>query len=173
MRDEAVTARKPDGSVSKAFCSSADAVRREGLRFMVMGEPSGRFLGRPRSMIEASDSPRRCPMEWPVRCEVSDWPRVWPMGFVVETALGGPGLGEDRPSVVDVGWAELGLADSGVFEMDVGAVESASVEAELGVYGEARGYGDWSSMRALLGGTSGGVDPALSRLKDNCLVSLG
>lgn len=94
------------------------------------------------------------------------------MGLVVDPALGA-GLGEDRPSVVEVGWAELGWADRGVFETDVGAVESESVDAELGVNGEARGYGDWSSMRALFGGTSGGVEPALSRFNDDCRVSLG
>lgn len=57
---------------------------------------------------------------------------------------------------------------------DVGAVETVlSVDAELGVYGEARGCGELSFILALFGGTSGGVDSDLCLLHEPCLVNLG
>jgi len=57
--DDAVVAGCPEGRCSKAFCSSMMAVVVEGERFEIeylMGEPSVRFLGRPRSMIEEPPS---------------------------------------------------------------------------------------------------------------------
>jgi len=66
-RVDAEVAGMPDGRCSKALCSSetlavdGDRLDFEGSRFI--GEPSGRFLGRPRSMMEdaPSDSWRRWP----------------------------------------------------------------------------------------------------------------
>jgi len=59
--EAAELARIPCGKVSKALRSSMDPVRRLG--FLFNGDPSGRFFGRPRSMIEdaPSDSWRRWP----------------------------------------------------------------------------------------------------------------
>lgn len=69
------------------------------------------------------------------------------------------GAGEDRPS-------RVGRAEIGVFDMDVGAVdvERRLVEdADIGVYGDGRGYGDLSSLvRPDFGGTSGGPLPDLN-----------
>jgi hypothetical protein len=57
--EDASVARMPWGRDSNAFCSL------EALRLLIvrlMGLPSARFLGRPRSIIDASDSPLRWPM---------------------------------------------------------------------------------------------------------------
>lgn len=56
--DETSVARKPWGSDSNAFCSwDIDALRLLPVR--LMGLPSARFFGRPRSIIDVSDSPLR------------------------------------------------------------------------------------------------------------------
>jgi hypothetical protein len=67
---DAVVAGCPEGRCSKAFCSSRRVADVEGDRFEIerlTGDASARFLGRPRSMIEAppSDSWRRWPWEAP------------------------------------------------------------------------------------------------------------
>lgn len=82
------------------------------------------------------------------------------MGLDVGPAL--HGLGDDRPS-----GAELGCAERAVPDTDGEAVErTLIVDAEFGVYGEARGCGELSFILALLGGTSGGVDSDLSLVDD-------
>ena len=119
--EEAWAALTPCGKCSKANCSSAvGAACLEGAR--LIGDPSVRFLGLPRSISDEldSDSPRRCDMVWtrpPVRCweaVVSDWLRKWPgewrrwvgKGRVVTLLFTAccmiadasfAGLGEDRP----------------------------------------------------------------------------
>lgn len=68
-----------------------------------------------------------------------------------------------------------------MFETDVAAVEADSKpvdDPDMGVYGEARGCGEPSFIRADLGGTSGGVPqlplPERERIRevDDCRVSL-
>jgi hypothetical protein len=133
----------PDGRCSKAFCSSRRAAELEGDRFeteRLMGDASARFLGRPRSMIAVapSDSWRRWPwaaLRGNCRCGASETPREWPAeGGVGVTERAG--LGEERPSRMEMGTAELGVADT-----EVGAVDAERrlvFEADMGVYGDAR-----------------------------------
>ena len=74
------------------------------------------------------------------------------------------GLGEERPSGMEMGTAELG-----VVETEVGAVEADRrlvLEADMGVYGEARGWGELSVILADFGGTSGGVLPDRRRVPE-------
>ena len=63
----------------------------------------------------------------------------------------------------------------GVPETEVAAVDGRDVAdvAENGVYGDGLRYGEFSSILALFGGTSGGKVLDLSRLSDNWCVSLG
>jgi hypothetical protein len=147
---EAVVARWPEGRCSKAFCSSRRAADADGERLEVvrgMGDPSARFLGRPRSMIEAppSDSWRRWPCEAPLGyclCGASETPREWPEAMGDGPAIGGVGVmaparelkgwGEERPS----GMEALGTAELGVFETEVEAVEAdrrVVLDADMGV----------------------------------------
>jgi hypothetical protein len=150
MREEAVVAGWPDGRCSKAFCSSRRAAELEGDRFeteRLMGDASARFLGRPRSMIAVapSDSWRRWPwaaLRGNCRCGASETPREWPGIIGLGPAEGGvgvterAGLGEERPSGMEMGTAELGVADT-----EVGAVDAERrlvFEADMGVYGDAR-----------------------------------
>lgn len=172
--DGAEVAGKPEGRCSKAFCSSivagseGERLDTEGL----LGEPSTRFFGLPRSMIEEppSDSCRRWPwvsLSGKCRWGASDCPREWPeiMGLgAAEGAVGvteREGLGDERPS-----WPEMG-----VIETEVDAVEvdrRLVVEADIGVYGEARGYGELSGILADFGGTPGGVLPDRRRVAEVC-----
>lgn len=75
------------------------------------------------------------------------------------------GLGDDRPS-----GAELG-----VLVTEVGAVEVGNevLEADMGVKGEALGYGEPSFILADFGGTSGGVEPDLNLVIEFCLINRG
>lgn len=76
------------------------------------------------------------------------------------------GLGDDDlASGADAGSAESGVFNmKGVFATDVGAVDVRDmIEAENGVYGDAFEYGEFSSILALFGGTSGGKVLDLSR----------
>lgn len=91
---------------------------------------------------------------------------------VVEVHGWGDGV-EVRPS------SRGGNAEFGVFDTEVGAVDAESRfvdEADMGVYGDGRGYGDVpepepSLMRADFGGTSGGMLPDLSRDEEPDLFS--
>lgn len=74
------------------------------------------------------------------------------------------GLGEERPSGMEMGTAELG-----VVAIDVGAVEAERrlvLDADMGVYGEAREYGELSVILADFGGTSGGLLPDRRRVPE-------
>jgi len=79
------------------------------------------------------------------------------------------GLGDDdRASDAEAGIERGAVIISGVFDTDVGAVDVAdNVEAENGVYGDGLVYGEFSSILALFGGTSGGRVLDLSRWLDN------
>jgi hypothetical protein len=165
-RPGASEGRYPGGKVSKAFLSSklATTVLFAVLatQFPLMGLPSALFFGLPRSMIDASDSPRRWPIVGACRWVVSDCPLLWPiaLGFGDGPAL--HGFGDDRPS-----GAELG-----VLETEVGAVETRElVEADIGVKGDDLEDGEPSIIRADFGGTSGGVEPDLSLVVEFCRIS--
>ena len=77
-------------------------------------------------------------------------------------------LGEERPSGMEIGMTELGVA-----AIDVGPVEAERrlvLEADMGVYGDAREYGELSIILADFGGTSGGVLPDRRRVPEDFRV---
>lgn len=66
----------PWGNVSKAFCSLASVV------VFLVDVPSERFFGRPRSMIDASDSVRRwLGLETNTVVDDSERPLKWQFGL--------------------------------------------------------------------------------------------
>ena len=103
----------------------------------------------------ASETPR----EWPDI--MGDGPTVDGVGVMERT-----GWGEERPS----GIKALGTAEFGVLETAVEALEAdkrLAVDADMGVYGEAREKGEFSVILADFGGTSGGVLPDRRREPDS------
>lgn len=73
------------------------------------------------------------------------------------------GLGEERPSTGNEG---IGRAERGVVEVEVDCKEADCKlvdDPDMGVYGEARGWGELSFILADLGGTSGGLHSLTDR----------
>lgn len=82
------------GNVTKAFCSFVFVVA------LLIDDPSGRFFGLPRSIIEASDSVRLWPgLVTAANDDDSERPLVWFLGFGLGLRVdSGPfGAGDDRP----------------------------------------------------------------------------
>jgi hypothetical protein len=107
------------------------------------------------------------------------------LGADVEIEVDEVAVYDGRAAVELHGWGEGvavrpstngGNAEFGVLDNEVGAVdaERRDVEfADIGVYGEALGYGEaLSFMRADFGGTSGGMLPDRSRVEELCLFNL-
>ena len=94
--DAASEALTPVGNVINAFCSIAFVVA------LLIDDPSARFFGRPRSMIEASDSVRLCPgLVTVAKDDDSERPLVWfrGVGLGLRVTSGAFGAGDDRPWV--------------------------------------------------------------------------
>ncbi len=108
-------------------------------------------------------------------CGVSEAPREWPEIMEDGPAVAGVGVmertgwGEERPS----GTEALEAAELGMLETAVKAVEADKrlvLDADMGVYGEAREKGEFSVILADFGGTSGGVLPDRRREPDSFWV---